>query len=1031
MNLKTYAPSVMNVPHPPTSGELLAPPTLELPAAFLRFWAVPGADNDLFASLASMPGICRIDEFQLAVYPVAGRGEVFSTALSLAEELVRRASDPDKIPALLIFPGVLRRSPERSEPVPSPLMEDLSRRGPALVPGGIFITGYVASWLAGRYRLGEEQIYEAPSGRRVPVRQVLGLADEVVPWHNRTVLGHRTQIPRPALAADLSEALTRPVVRVSGSLGAGKTFAVWQQLDGPKRWIGLGHRAAGRPRLATDLYAAAASWIPNVEAADDALLALPPARQVEALCRVGGAAQAALGRVPTVVVDDFHLAESGDLGLMQMLLDSPFPRTCRLILVSRSVCREPGLQSGDLARGDVPRVVVPALDEDEMNRLFAAQLDSMELPAKVRERFFEAAAGHPFAFEEGVVRLLHQGKVRSVYGSYFYAGSPQQLYEASERLMRHGDAEAGRLGAALHLRIMSLADQVQTPAVIDLAASRFGVPTAENWFEPYVEAGWLRLDADGARLQFVYPAMAQCLRQTVSDAGRGRLRHALGSVLADSAGEDEKWAAYRLMAGSPEALPPLLEFSRASGGAVSTREEVFFALLSEHRDAVERRADAKTELQVLWALLPLARRLGKLAEVDAELRRGVELARGDGQKWVALVALQAELDMERGEFRRAEKGLREALAASEGSGRQRRATLFVRLGALLLREERYEEATQVFEQLLPVVDQGGASALGASCRYYLGNIALHQKRLDEAKRLHREAAQFRRGHKLGKPLGASLSALGSVALTEGDFPTALDYFADAESVYESAGAESWELKDVYLGKGRALRSLGEITRAGRPLRAALDAATGRSDSIGEAEARLEVARLHLDLEQPPAALDEARRAHFQLSMTQEISLLGDVERILARILLLQKDVAAAEPHLREALRIHRALGTEQDLAEDHALSLEWATRTGRAEAVSHHSAELRDLLEELELPSGGERLFFQLFLAFHWLESHGEPTPDPVAYLRRSYQELMRKTNFLAPERRHAFLYQIRGHQAILDAAARRNLSLPILLAKP
>lgn len=1010
----------------PVPNEALALPELELPSAFLRCRPVDGTSIDPFAALSGLPGICRLDEFQVAVYPVAGRGQVFSTALALASYLIQRAENQEKFPGLLIFPGILRLSADGHEAVGSPLLEDLSRRGPDLEAGGIFVTGYVASWLAGRYRLDTERLYEAPSGRRVPIRKVLGAAREVVPWHNRAVLGHRTKLPRENVAARLRDAWQRPIVRVTGSLGAGKTVAVWQSLDGPKQWIGLGYLPGGRPQLAPALLRGMAPWLAGVDLpTGDALLSLPITGQVDTLCRAASGVSSE-GALPTLLVDDFHLSCEADLALISELASSSFGDRCRLALVSRTV--DPASFARYLPH-DLPHVEIPPFEEEEMARLFGAQLDSMELPAKVRRRFLDAAAGRPFAFEEGLVRLLHEGKVRSVYGSYFYAGSDKQAYEASERLMRHGDAEAGRLGAALHLRIMALSEQPRTPAVIDQAASRFGV-TTESWHEPYVQAGWLAFDETGSRLVFAYPAMAQSLRQTVSDAGRGRLRHALGAVLADSDDEDEKWAAYRLMAGSPEALPPLLEFSRASGGAVSTREEVFFALLSEHREAVERGADAETELQVLWALLPLARRLGKLAEVDEELRRGVELARGDGQKWVALVALLAELDMERGEFRQAEKGLREALSASEGSGQQRRATLFVRLGALLLREERYDEATQIFEQLLPVVDQGGPSALGASCRYYLGNIALYRKQLDAAKELHSQAAEYRRRHRLSKPLGASLSALGLVALTEGNFPTALDYYADAEATYSSCSAEPWELGDVHLGKGRALRCLGEITRAGKPLRSALEACASRGDTLGEAEIRLEMARLQLDLEQPPAALDEARRAHFLLSLASEISLLGDAERVLARILLAQKDTTSAELHLREALRIHKTVAAAQELAEDHALYLEWATRVGQAEAVAHHAGELRDLLEDLELPSGAERLFFQLFLAFHWLESHGEPTPDPLAYLRRAYQELMRKTAFLAPERRHAFLYQLRGHQAILDAAARRNLSLPVLLVR-
>ncbi len=52
--------------------------------------------------------------------------------------------------------------------------------------------------------------------------------------------------------------------------------------------------------------------------------------------------------------------------------------------------------------------------------------------------------------------------------------------------------------------------------------------------------------------------------------------------------------------------------------------------------------------------------------------------------------------------------------------------------------------------------------------------------------------------------------------------------------------------------------------------------------------------------------------------------------------------------------------------------------------------------------------------------------PDPLVYLRAGYQELMRKTGFLAPEERHVYLYQLQEHQEILEAAAQHDLSMPV-----
>lgn len=1002
-------------------------PALQLPSAFIQGWPESGVASSPFPASVEGLGIHRIHPYLLAIHPFAGRGEVFDSALDLALRLAQGPGlETGKTPGLLVFPGVLRLPGGPAQPLPNPLSTDLQKRGPVLAKGKVYVTGYVAAWISGRYHLGAEKTYAAPSGRRTPIFEVLGLNRELNPWHNHTVLGHRTRIPRPRLEAELSRVLSGPIAKIDGPLGSGKTFAVWHGLPEPKQWIGLGRARVGTPELGLEVHRTLSLWLGDPRAVSVPQQATPESWEAH-LCRAAEQAHAHLRERPSLVVDNVHLASGADEALMGHLIAGDFSRWCRLVLVGRSFDSQ---QPPSELPPDLPLLRVPAMGREDMLSLFGPQLESMDLSAKVRDRFLDASAGLPFAMEEGLVRLLHQGKVRSVYGSYFYAGDDRQPFEASERLVRHVDAESGRLGSPLAIRILSVVDHGVAAGHVARAADRLDIEVDGDWFQPYIEAGWLHID-DETRLRFAVPALSQALRQTLSDQDRGRLRHALGSSLASGAQEEEKWAAYRLMAGSPEALPPLLEFSRVSSARASTREEVFYALLSEHKEARLRQASPEIELQILWVLLPMARRLGKLAAVDQELTRGVELAKGDGQKWVALVALRAELDMERGDYRKAEAGLREALTASKGSGRQRRATLFIRLGALLQREGRYDEAQQVFEQLLAVVDKSGPTPLGATCRHYLGAIALLQKRLDEARGLLQQAVDYRLEHDLHKPLAGSLSALGTVALTEGDYPSALEYFAAAEGAFADAGAQPWELAGVYTGKGRTLGLLGDITRGTKPLRMALDIYQQRGEVAAAAEARLHLATNLLAFDQTPAALEEVRKAHFQLSLMDETPLLGDAERLLGRALLAQNDSDAAGSHLQLALRIHLAQGTEQDLVEDHSWLVAWAMGAEQEEAVMTHAAELRDLLQGLHMPARAEQLDFTLYQAFSWLERRGYSTPDPLMYLRDAYRELMRKTSFLAPDQRHAFLYQVRAHQAILDQAAAHQISLPVLTSVP
>ncbi|MCG8459441.1 MAG: tetratricopeptide repeat protein, partial [Holophagales bacterium] len=391
----------------------------------------------------------------------------------------------------------------------------------------------------------------------------------------------------------------------------------------------------------------------------------------------------------------------------------------------------------------------------------------------------------------------------------------------------------------------------------------------------------------------------------------------------------------------------------------------------------------------------------------------------------ALVALAAELDQEQGNFRDAEQGLREALSSSKSFGDRRRAALFVRLGALLHRQERWSEAEEVFLKLLEVVDGDEASTMGATCHFYLGNIALQQRRLDEAEELHGKAENVRDERGLVRPLGISRSALGSVALARGDYPTALSFFEAALQLLDSEG-DPWDRSFALLGKGRALGQLGDITGAAKVLRQGLEARLGREDRLGEAIARLELAENALQLDQLDQALDETRRAHFHLSLLPEVSLLGDAERLLGRALLRQAEIRDARSHLEEALRIHRKHDDAHGMAEDHSWMLELALHQGEWELLMQQALALDEMLDGLPYPAGAEILAFRLFRGFEWLAEHGFESQDPIVYLRRSYRELMRKTSYLDPAHRHHFLYQIREHQEILNAAAANQISIPV-----
>ncbi|MEM8998267.1 MAG: tetratricopeptide repeat protein, partial [Acidobacteriota bacterium] len=604
----------------------------------------------------------------------------------------------------------------------------------------------------------------------------------------------------------------RRAVRLEGPLGVGKSRTVWETLgDRPSVWVDLTNELPHRPSLVLDLLeqvgsptAPPVSWLQDAD------------RAAELLITAWREKAEALGAAPVLVVEGLDVAGDTDRATADRILE-------RLASASGGV-RLPWMQIERSGRAGVASTGVGAetlelgpFDGAEMDAFLDLFLAGLEMPRAVAERLRDAAAGYPLAIEEGVLDMVQRGQLRRVYGSFFYAGGEDGDFRPSPRLVRHVEAALLAIGEPLPLRMLASADDAIEPEHLRFACADLGVELEDGWHGHFIDRGWLRLEK-GA-LEFAVPAHGRALAATLGREGTRSLRHALGGVLATDGAE---WSAYRLMAGSPEALPSLLDTSRDSGGS-APREELFNALWNEYREHRERAGDEATELEILWALLPLARRLGCLNRLGREVHRAVDLARGDNQRYVALVALRAEHDQEQGNFRDAEAGLRAALATSVGFDERRRAMLFLRLGVLLHRQQRWSEARDLFRDLASVAEKKGPTAIGATCRFFLGNVALHQRRLDAAESHHRRALDFRREASLGRAVGTSLCGLGAVAVARGDFPGALRAFQEATDCFEELGVEPWEKSYALLGAGRASIRLGDLTGGTALLKLALEA----------------------------------------------------------------------------------------------------------------------------------------------------------------------------------------------------------------
>ena len=806
------------------------------------------------------------------------------------------------------------------------------------------------------------------------------------------------------------------LITLTGPGGVGKSRLAWE-VTRPRGadvlWIPVGSRRAAR-LAGRDLASQIAHRLGHPEGGR-----LPPTALAERLDRLDREA----GEPCLLVVDGVESAGPEEWETIRLLVRRA-GRKLRLLLVGRAGTRWPE----ECRRSALLHLTNLHAESEEF---FSRQaLTGLSVPGPVEVRLREAAGGNPFALEEGLIHLATLRQLRRVYGSFFFGGDPAADYPPSPRWVAHLEAEAARLGEPMPLRLQALAAERLPADELAAAAGRFGVSVPNGWQTPFLATHWLRAGDGpwGEGVELPTGAVRAGFTATVAEAERAAARHRLGERLANLAGTaDARWRAYRLLAGTA-AAPRLLRAVATSPHAEVPRPELFEALRQERAVVAGRSGEDALELDLLWTLLPLARRLGRLQELEPELERALALAQSEGEtdRLVALATLGTELLQNSGRFREAEALLRRALAASSGRDDRRKGLLIVELGRLLLRQARYVEARELLERALEVFDRGSRGGLAATCRFLLGNVAVHENRLAEAERLHREALEARRQGGVPNATAASLSALGALKLTLGDFPNALAAYREAEQLLAEHGKDGEEAFAL-IGLGRAYTRLGDHESAAAPLRRALALRSGRGDATGEAIARLAAAEHLLALERVELALAEARRAHFDLSLLPEGEARADAEHLVGRTLLSLRRFPEAERTLAEAERIHREAGKPAAAARDLARRLEVALAADDVEGISRFAGVLVGRLEALgENRPADEPFDFHLYRAADWLRRRGLATADdPLPHLRRAYDELMRQTAFLEPEHRSRFLFRIPHHRAILEAATQQLLALP------
>src|SRR5690606_31722120 len=410
------------------------------------------------------------------------------------------------------------------------------------------------------------------------------------------------------------------------------------------------------------------------------------------------------------------------------------------------------------------------------------------------------------------------------------------------------EAEAARAGDPTPLRLLTQTEQAVPATELRAAAAALtGVQPPAQWQQAFLAAGLVESASGpwGEGLQLAIPAVARALGEALPESAAGEAGETHGELLtARSSTAEELWSAWPLLAGTDEGARTLLAVARSRGGA--PRDEQFAALRAELASLSERGADRALELDLLWALLPLARRLGRLHELQGAIERGLVLARKNPERFVAIAAVSAELAQKEGRLRDAETVLRNALTAARDLDGRRKEVLVIELGRVLVLLRRTDEARDLFSKTQAIAERAGRSGVAAQCLFLLGNLAFHDLDFAQARELHQRALELRRKTRLPATVAASLAALGAVALAEGNVPEAIDCYEQSRAALEGEGSDieaSWAL----LGLGRALARLGDFAGALPVLRRSLQLREGRDDARGEAIARVATAGVLLRL----------------------------------------------------------------------------------------------------------------------------------------------------------------------------------------
>ena len=673
-------------------------------------------------------------------------------------------------------------------------------------------------------------------------------------------------VPRPRLARRLEEGLARGIALVCAPAGYGKTVALadWARRNGrPVAWLSLDVDDNDPVRFWRHVVAAVGAARPEVAERVLPLFGPPPPASFEGVVMtlINELADQPGDDEAVLVLDDYHLIDTGQVHLPLMFLLEHLPPGLRLVLASRS---DPPLPLARLrARGQLAELRAAELrfTADEAAALLRQVAEAASSALSDADIAALTARTEGWAAGLQLAGLSLRGQADAAGFVAAFSGSHRYIldYLAGEVLESLDEQTRDFLLETSVLERLS-------GELCDAVTGRTGSQALLEWVEqaglflvPLDEVrGWWRyhhLFADllRARLRQERPARVVILHRAAAawheehDLPDDAVRHAMAAGDAVRAArviehyfdamfqQGQRATIHRWLA----ALPADLVHARARLDLA----QLWMAVVGGHVEAAEVALDEAERAPAHTAEEPFEPSVGRGASLLAATSAAITTARGwlawlrgDAEDTTALASqalgeltegdwllnsmCQLELalaDRLRGRLDDAERGFTSSLAGWRTAGERSSAvSVCDYLGQVHLAQGRLDAALGTYQTALEIAAGPGQAALPSAGIAYAGmaDVEFERDELDAALGHVTEGISLLRPASYTAPLASALVRLSRIRQAVGDGAGALEAIREAERVAPSP-AVGGLVNPVPAQRARLLLAQGDVAAAAR------------------------------------------------------------------------------------------------------------------------------------------------------------------------------------------------------------------------